>query len=408
MSGSKDLSSKAAKILIVITTWPSKEHPYLVYLFGGLNEKFTNLHFLIFNKPDDVAFAEQLIGKEAVSAVLSKAVYRWSFSLNPWKILKPIATFFMHPIATVRMIIHLRQTCFTFRKAMGQVLFFHTLIGKQFDLVYINALQTALHFSIQTFFKQTPVIVSSRGQDFDLHPEGFDHILQEITHLHVLGDYLERSAVQRGFSSTAITKIPPAILPIDKPRTLNSTRSEVRIISVSRLYWIKGYMHALKAIRLVLNKLGHDSLEYLIVGDGPVKEELMVEISRLSLQHCVRFVGWRSQSEIDEYLAQSDIFLSLSIGEGFNNAVMQAQQFGIPCVVSDAGGLPENVLHGQTGIVVPRYDAQAAAEALGELIANRASRERLGRQAQARMVSDFTLREQVERYTKLFESNLQR
>ncbi|MBK7870836.1 MAG: glycosyltransferase family 4 protein [Saprospiraceae bacterium] len=54
------------------------------------------------------------------------------------------------------------------------------------------------------------------------------------------------------------------------------------------------------------------------------------------------------------YYEKADIYLQYSIQEGFCNAVLEAQAMGLLCIVSDAEGLPENILHGQTGWVVPK------------------------------------------------------
>ena len=68
----------------------------------------------------------------------------------------------------------------------------------------------------------------------------------------------------------------------------------------------------------------------------------------------VSFKGKLAHMEVKKAMEQADIYLQYSLQEGFCNAVLEAQAMGLLCIVSDAEGLPENVLHGQTGWVVPK------------------------------------------------------
>src|SRR5690606_286086 len=129
-------------------------------------------------------------------------------------------------------------------QALGQLFYVNQLLGRKYDLVYINALQTARHFAIRSVFKGTTVLASSRGQDFDWQPERYDRVLLNLDHLHVLGRHLMLRAVSRGFSADKITMIPPAALPLKSGEVTDRAESnEITILSVSRLLWTKGYIY---------------------------------------------------------------------------------------------------------------------------------------------------------------------
>jgi glycosyltransferase involved in cell wall biosynthesis len=401
-------SSNQTKILVALYTWPSKEHPYLIYLFSALKQHFPALQLYMFHKSSAIPMAEVLIGKNAVEAVLADALYRFKPSHNPLAYIKPLVSVTLHAGKAFSVYTQLRAAGFTRYHAIGQLLYTYPVFCETFDLVYINALQLAKHLPLRQLVGKTPIVVSSRGQDFDIQPDGYDAVLQQIDHLHVLGQHLEQQALARGFKSNNITRIPPAVLPIQKMTPRQQSGKKIKIISVSRLYWIKGYAYALRAIYQLKQQLGNDVFEYCIVGDGPEMEEIQVEIDRLQLRNQVTLTGWLDQAGVNEKIHQSDVFLLLSIGEGFNNAVMQAQQAGLPCVVSDAGGLPENVLHEQTGYVVPRYNVTAACEALAGLVTKEAKRVQMGEAARARMASEFSLDIQIKQYVEMFRSQLKR
>jgi colanic acid/amylovoran biosynthesis glycosyltransferase len=102
----------------------------------------------------------------------------------------------------------------------------------------------------------------------------------------------------------------------------------------------------------------------------------------------------------------ADVFLHPAVSEGFCNAVIEAQAMTLPVVCSDADGLAENVAHGRTGFVVPRRDPDALAAPLIELAADRALRRRIGRAGRERVLSRFTLPDQIRAFDTFYRSVL--
>lgn len=118
----------------------------------------------------------------------------------------------------------------------------------------------------------------------------------------------------------------------------------------------------------------------LIVGDGPQHDELVRLAAQLGIAECTQFVGAVSHAEVPHWLHQLDIYAAPSRldSESFGVAVIEAGACGLPVVVSDAGGLPEVVVAGETGLVVPRDDVPALQAALKRLVLDAGLRERLG------------------------------
>ncbi len=94
--------------------------------------------------------------------------------------------------------------------------------------------------------------------------------------------------------------------------------------------------------------------------------------------------------------------LHISVEEGFCNAVIEAQAVGLPVVVSDAGGLPENAVDGLTGYVVSRRDPAAAAEKLRHLAEDPALCREMGRAGRERALALFDINRQVEKFAALY------
>ena len=118
----------------------------------------------------------------------------------------------------------------------------------------------------------------------------------------------------------------------------------------------------------------------LIVGDGPQRGELQQLAAQLGISERTQFVGAVAHNEVPHWLHQLDIYAAPSRldSESFGVAVIEAGACGLPVVVSDAGGLPEVVVAGVTGLVVPRSDVPALQAALKRLVLDASFRARLG------------------------------
>lgn len=146
-------------------------------------------------------------------------------------------------------------------------------------------------------------------------------------------------------------------------------------------YGIDTLIQAFALAKAKINNFDFDnapSLKLRLVGSGPLIEEYKLLVGRLNLSRSVEFVGHVPHTEVPNELAKLDIFLALSRSESFGVAVIEAGAAGKPVIVSDAGGLPEVVVDSQTGIVVPRNNPHAAAEAIIKLVKNRTMRVDMG------------------------------
>ena len=123
----------------------------------------------------------------------------------------------------------------------------------------------------------------------------------------------------------------------------------------------------------------------LIVGDGPQRAELEALARELGIAAQTEFVGAVAHAEVPTWLNRFDIYAAPSRldSESFGVAVIEASACALPVVVSDAGGLPEVVRDGETGLIVPRDDVAALQAALRRLVLDAALRERLGRGGRA-------------------------
>ncbi len=158
-------------------------------------------------------------------------------------------------------------------------------------------------------------------------------------------------------------------------------------VSVGQLETMKGHRFLVEAWPAVREAIPDAVLA--IVGDGPCRRSLEEDARRLGVADSVRFLGFRAPA--DPFFSACDVLVQPSLTEGLPNAVLEAMTAGRAVVASRVGGVPELVVDGETGLLVPPGDAPALARALGTLLGDPARRARLGAAAAARARSTFSM-----------------
>lgn len=127
-----------------------------------------------------------------------------------------------------------------------------------------------------------------------------------------------------------------------------------------------------------------------LVGGGSEMESLQALAASLGLSDKVTFVGRVPHEKVPVELSKLDVFVALSRSESFGVAAIEAGAAGLPVVVSDVGGLPEVVIDGETGLVVPSENADAAAEAIMRLLEDPELRCRLGAKGREHVAANYS------------------
>lgn len=174
---------------------------------------------------------------------------------------------------------------------------------------------------------------------------------------------------------------------------------DIVICTVANFRWHKGYPDFLAAARAVIDR-GCDVV-FLAIGQGPLEADIRTRQLELGLGERVRLLGYRPDAI--RVLAGSDIFVLASLEEGLPIALMEALAIGLPVVATDAGGIPDAVRNGVEGIVVPRGDHLALAEALVTLARDVELRLSMATAAQTRG-REFDISRAVRRTTEIYDA----
>ncbi len=138
----------------------------------------------------------------------------------------------------------------------------------------------------------------------------------------------------------------------------------------------------------------------LVVLAGGDWSPFAAQVRRLGLED--RVLVRENVFEIEDYLQAADLGLFASASESFCLSVLEAMWFGCPSVTTAVGGIPEVVRDGETGVLVGEASPDALAGAVGDLLADPARRERMGRAARARAAAEFSADAIVPRYEALY------
>ena len=149
-------------------------------------------------------------------------------------------------------------------------------------------------------------------------------------------------------------------------------REPIKILTVGRLVEKKGHEYAIKAIAKIVKK--HKNIKYIVAGDGPLRANLENLALKLGIMNHVEFLGAVEQNEVLNLYQQAHIFILPSVTasdgdrEGQALVLQEAQATGLPVVSTLHNGIPEGVLDGKSGFLVPEKDVDALADKLEYLI----------------------------------------
>src|SRR6266487_6802715 len=271
--------------------------------------------------------------------------------------------------------------------------------------VHVHFANRAAHTAL--FLKEIsgiPFSVTAHGQDF-MKDLGSDDLLREICAAaeFVAAETDYSSELLRRRCPDSAAKIHRVYNGIDLehfPTPVSAIVNPVpRIIIVGRLVAFKGFEHLIEACA----ELARRGFDFVcdIIGDGPLRDGLQAKIESLNLSPRVDLHGSLSQQAVFEKLQAADIFALASVTDAqgasdiFPTVIIEAMAAACPVVSTHLAGIPESVVHGETGLLVPPEDTIALAGALGRLIQDAKLRLHYGRAGRERIEQHFRIEHTV-------------
>ena len=318
-----------------------------------------------------------------------------------------ITIFILHPIRFWRFLFLERASNREWTVVFKHLILNAHILGKSLDWIHFGFATMGIGRENLASAMNAKSAVSFRGYDIGLyphqHPGCYNLLWKTIDKVHTISDDLYQRALELGLDPHIPSeKITPAINPIIfRSNANNNLHNPLRILTTGRLVWKKGYEYVLKALSLLKDK--KIDFEYRIIGEGNYREAIIYTIHQLRLTDNVKLKGKLTHMEVKDEMEWADIYIQPSIQEGFCNSVLEAQAMGLLCIVTNAEGLSENIIHGYTGWIIPKRDSNCIAEKILSVIKmNREEQNQIRENAVNRINQDFQLYKQNQLFSKFY------
>lgn len=242
------------------------------------------------------------------------------------------------------------------------------------DIIHFQWTSMLKYLSDLTLPSKTKTIFSQRGYQINILPfldnehMGFlKKIYKKIDGFHSVSNDI-KSTSRLIFNSP--NKVDHVIYSgINKQKIISKTNNnfdnEIKIISVGRDHWKKGYRTAINAMIRLKSK--NIRFHYTIIGIS-VNEELLYLIKEFDLSKNITFLSNVTQSKVYQMMYESDLFLLPSLSEGIANVCIEAMFCKLPVISSNCSGMPELITDYKTGFLVPTRDYLAIANKIEEIL----------------------------------------
>jgi glycosyltransferase involved in cell wall biosynthesis len=267
---------------------------------------------------------------------------------------------------------------------------------------------------VGAFLARVPLVISSvrvMGGEKDYY-----HTVERVTscmvdHYITVSDSVKEYLIEKGtippekittiYNGVALNGLTPEGEG-GSPDLLGVESNDSVILAVGRLHRQKGYDYLIRAIATVKREV--PSVKLLIAGEGEEENDLKNLVKSLDLSKEVILTGLCR--EVEKLLNFTELFVLPSLWEGMPNAVLEAMAAAKPVVATRVGGVPELVMDGETGILVPPEDSESLARAIVGLLRNTAQANSMGNAGRKRVQEHFSLREMVTKTDSLYQKLL--
>ena len=216
------------------------------------------------------------------------------------------------------------------------------------------------------------LVVSLRGAHINYSPladdalaEIYQNVLPQYDAFHAVSHAILKEGVRYGVDVGKSKVIYSGLHPLSLDNVKKES-GEVKLLSVGRFHWKKGYHYLLDAFVLV-RKIFPDA-KLTLIAPGNIPEELLVQMHDLKLENAV---DWIRGLPVDQVMAQMklhNVLVLPSVEEGIANVVLEAMNVGLPVISTDCGGMNEVIEHKVNGWLVPVRDPVALAAGIVEVM----------------------------------------
>lgn len=258
-----------------------------------------------------------------------------------------------------------------------------------------------------------PLLVRTRHLNIPLRRNilNFIHYLPDV--YITCGEDMRQNLINKcGFPFQKVVSVPTGIEPVffDIKRDseakvkygLNS--DNIVVTNVGILRKVKGHEVTLRSVKRVIGSFPH--VRFLIVGDGPRREHLEEMVNELGISGYVLFTGFIEN--VAEVYSFTDVAILSSWSEGLPQSLLHAMAAGVPVVATKVGGVPEVVIHEETGILIEPGDSESLSKGIIRVLKDPLLREHMVSKAREIIKSRYTIDHMLDKTESLYRELLSR
>ncbi|MBP7796571.1 MAG: glycosyltransferase family 4 protein [Elusimicrobiales bacterium] len=252
---------------------------------------------------------------------------------------------------------------------------------------------------LASFFIKAKIIVHRRV-DFKIKTSFLSRIkYTKADYIISISEAIKKILIEYGIDKNKIIVIPSSFR-LEKKELKKIVFKDKKIIIGSLIALVphKDPLNLIRAAKIVIES--NNNCFFVVGGEGPLKDESAKLIKDLGITDNFQLTGYVEDNA--SFLNSLDIFILPSREEGLGSVLIEAMNFGLPLVGTDAGGIPEIIENGYNGFVVPRENPQKLAEAILMLIKDKELREKFGKNSFERS-KNFTSEIMAKRTLEVYE-----
>ena len=267
---------------------------------------------------------------------------------------------------------------------------------------------------------EIPLVVSFHGYDVSVLPRDdfwqreYGELFPKVKVFHAVSTHIAQKLERLGAPTERIHVIHNGInlSSFENPKPLKSkSERHVQCLFVGRLVEKKAPKKLIQSFKKACVQVGNEvELELKIVGDGPRRSETEREVEARNLMNRVSFMGAVPHSKVPALMSESDVYtmhcMTASNGdqEGMGVTFAEASAMKLPIVATRHNGIPDVVLDGETGFLVPEGDVEAMGERIAKLARSPNLRSTFGGAGRNHVEEHFSLRKEVRKMKSIYKS----
>lgn len=236
------------------------------------------------------------------------------------------------------------------------------------------------------------VLLNERGDDY------YEALFAQAELLLPISEYWQKKLIRLGADPDRLAVHHMGIDTERFDRRLRERKAgePTRFIMIARLVEKKGVEYTVRAM-MAARREGAIDAHLSIVGDGPMRVELESIVSDEGAEDSVTFHGWKTHDEVASLLQESHVLVAPSVTaengdkEGIPVGIMEAMATGMPVISTYHSGIPELVVDGESGLLVPERDVEALAAAVAHMAGDSSDWAAYGRAGRAMVESEFDI-----------------